>query len=286
MRHLVPAISALIIFAACASSKKTAGQLPEQKLAEVSYGSFPSSKMDVFLPANRTPKTPFVIIMHGGAWTIGTKVWGTRTQDSLAAHGIASANIEYRYADDYNTHYPELLKDIDSAIRYCIAHAKEWNTRATNFTMNGESAGAHLALMYGFMSDKKIGAIVTECAPTDFSDTAMLNHYAKADSNILHAIAKMTGARYDPLKPLDPAYAAASPVSHVKNIPTLMFHGTADQLVPFSQATTLEKKLTQKGVTHQLVAMPGAGHDVGFNTPEGRSKIYGEMVEWIWKYGR
>lgn len=257
--------------------------LPEQKLSEVAYGSFTSSKMDVFLPANRTPNTAFVIIMHGGAWTLGDKIWGARTQDSLAAHGIASANINYRYADDIGTHYPELLKDIDSAIRYCVAHAKEWNTRKTAFIMNGESAGAHLALMYGYTTDRKIRSIIAECAPTDFTDTAMLQRYAKLDTSVLHAICKMAGVSFPPAMQ-DRGFRAASPVTHVKNIPVLFFHGTNDQLVPYSQALALETALKNKNYTHKLVTMPGAGHDVGFNTAEGRAKIYGEIIRWINEY--
>ena len=282
--------SLLIIFTAailfnCSYAQKTASTLSEQKLVDIAYGSFASSKMDVFLPANRNEHTPFVIILHGGAWTLGHRDWGMRTQDSLAAHGIASANIDYRYADDSTTHYKDLLKDIDSVINYCVAHAREWHTRTTNFIMNGESAGAHLALLYGYTTSNKISAIVAECAPTNIADTNLLNYYSK-DANAIHVISKMVGAAYIPFQPLDAAFAAASPVYHIKNIPTLFFHGTADQTVPYAQALTLEAALKSKGYIYKFVSMPGAGHDVGFNTPEGRTKIYEEMVKWIEQYGR
>jgi acetyl esterase/lipase len=277
----------VILFTAiisCSGSKNSSSTLTSLRLKNIVYGSFPSSKMDVALPAGRTPQTPFVIILHGGAWTLGDKGWGSRTQDSLFNHGIASVNIDYRYADNDKTHYEELLKDIDSVISFCVNRAKEWNTRKTNFIMNGESAGAHLSLMYGYTTNRKISAIIAECAPTDFTDTAMLNHYQQADPNVLQAIGKMTGAPYVKGAALPAQYFAASPVNHVKNIPTLFFHGTADQLVPYSQALTLEQKLKDKGVTYKFVPMPGAGHDVGFNTPEGRKLIYDEIVAWTWKY--
>lgn len=266
-------------------AQKISSGLAEQKLLDVAYGSFASSKMDVFLPANRNEHTPFVIILHGGAWTLGYRDWGMRTQDSLAAHGIASANIDYRYADDSATHYKDLLKDIDSVINYCVAHAGEWHTRKTNFIMNGESAGAHLALLYGYTTGNTISAIVAECAPTNIADTSLLNYYSK-DANAIRAISKMVGAKYIPSRPLDPAFIGASPVQHVKNIPTLFFHGTDDIMVPYSQALVLESALKSKGYTYKFVSMPGAGHDVGFNTLEGRTKIYGEMVKWIEQYGR
>lgn len=275
---------ALLLFN-CGYAQKNSVHLPEQKLQDVAYGSFSSSKMDVFLPANRNEHTPFVIILHGGAWTLGYRNWGMRTQDSLAAHGIASANIDYRYADDSTTHYKDLLKDIDSVINYCVAHAGEWHTRTTNFVMNGESAGAHLALLYGYTTNNAISAVVAECAPTDIADTSLLNYYSK-DPNAIRAVCKMVGAKYIPSRPLDPAFNGASPVRHVENIPTLFFHGTEDMMVPYSQALALESALKSKGYTYKFVSMPGTGHDVGFNTLEGRTKIYGEMVKWIEEYGR
>jgi acetyl esterase/lipase len=265
-------------------AQKAASFVAEQKLLDIAYGSFTSSRMDVFLPANRTAQTPFVIIIHGGAWTLGNRAWGMRTQDSLAAHGIASANIDYRYADDSTTHYQELLKDIDSAVMYCASHATEWHTRSSNFIMNGESAGAHLALLYGYTSSNTIGAIIAFCAPADIADTSLLNYFNQ-DANAIRVIAKMVGAAYIPGQPLDPAFISASPAHQVKNIPTLFFHGTADLTVPYTQALKLEAALKNKGFTYKFVPMPGAGHDVGFNTLEGRTKIYGEMADWIKKYG-
>lgn len=285
MKILLLTIFATTILSVCSHAQKADGKLPKLKLDNLSYGSFASSKMDVYLPAGRNPKTPFVIILHGGAWTLGYRDWGMRTQDSLAAHGIASANMDYRYADDSTTHYKDLLKDIDSVLLYCKAHAKKWNTRSENFIMNGESAGAHLALLYGYTTRNKISAIIAECAPTNVADTSLLNYFSR-DSSGIRAISKMTGAAYVRSKPLDPAFIDASPVYHVKNIPTLFFHGTADQTVPYAQALQLEKALSSRGYTYKFVSMPGAGHDVGFNTLAGRTKIYAEIVAWAWKYGK
>lgn len=278
--------SFVAVFYGCSTSRKATGNLPELRLKDVSYGSFASSKMDITLPANRNVQTPFVIIIHGGAWVLGDKIWGSRTQDTLLAHGIASANINYRFADDDKIHVQELLADVDSVILYCASHAKQWNTRKDNFIINGESAGAHLSLMYGYTTARKISAIISECAPTNLSDTTVLNYYANRDTSLLHAICKMVGAGYTPGRVASPAFADASPVSHVKNIPTLFFHGTTDVVVPYSQATDLEKKLKDKRYTYQFIPMVGANHDLGLNVPESRAAIYKEIVDWVWKYGK
>jgi acetyl esterase/lipase len=53
-----------------------------------------------------------------------------------------------------------------------------------------------------------------------------------------------------------------SPVYHVSpdDPPTLLFHGTADQLVPFQQAELIMAKFKQAGVPAELVVKRGAGH--------------------------
>jgi|SRR6218665_132135 len=286
MKRLFLAVLIATLFTNSALSQKAAGSLPEEKFKDIAYGFFPSSKMDVYLPAGRNAQTPFMIVIHGGAWVLGDKIWGTRTQDTLLAHGMASVNINYRFADDGLIHYPQLLADIDSVLDYCISHADEWQTRKENFILNGESAGAHLALLYGYTTPKKISTIIAECAPTNLADTTVLNYYAKNDPSLLQAICKMAGATYTPGQPAASEFAAASPVYAVKNIPTLFFHGMADPVVPYSQATDLEKKLKNAGYVHQLISIPGAGHDLGLNSPEGRTLIYKEMIDWIRKYGK
>ncbi len=265
----------------CKGPQQSTSSLPALVLKDVAYGAFPSSHMDVNLPVNRDSHTPFAIIIHGGAWTLGDRRWGTRSQDTLALHGMASANIDYRYADNNSVHYQDLLKDIDSAVNYCIAHAKEWNTRTSNFVIIGESAGAHLALMYGYTTKGKIGSVIAQCAPTNIADTSVLNYYARKDTSILQAIAKMTGAAYIPGQAAPSVYLDASPIGHIKDLPTLAFHGTADPVVPYSQALQLKAAMEAKGYHYELVSMPGAGHDVGLNTAAGRALIYAKMLVFI-----
>ena len=286
MKQLFLVLSCLSFFAGCKASPGFSKPLPAVKIRDLAYGSFASSKMDVYLPAGRTPATPFVIVIHGGAWVMGDKEWGTRTQDSLLAHGIASANINYRYADDHTTHYAQLLADIDSAIQFCVAHGSKWNTRKQKLVITGESAGAHLALLYAYANPGKISAVISACAPTDLTDTSLLKYYAKNDPSLLQSVYKITGAAYEPGKTLPAAFAAASPVYQVQPIPTLFFHGTGDWVVPYQQATALEKALKEKGVTYRFVPMKDQGHDLGFNSAEGRKVIYGEMMSWIIKYGK
>ncbi|HLX93166.1 MAG TPA: alpha/beta hydrolase [Puia sp.] len=273
----------IILLAVSNCIAQSQAKLPEKKLKDIAYGSFPSSKMDVYLPAGRNQHTPFVIVIHGGAWIEGDKSFDTPTQDSLLAHGIASANIDFRFIDSVVNHV-QILADIDSAVDYCVAHAEEWGTRSNGFTTNGASAGGNLALLYGYTSNKKINAIVAECPPTDLADTATLGIVTK--EGLLSVVEGFGGGKYTPGKPAPAGYADASPVYHLKNIPVLVIQGTADKVVPFSQSVELDKLLTEKDITHKFIPIKGADHDLNMRNPATRKMIYREFIAWVQKYGK
>ena len=284
MRRLLIAATLVAFITGCNTTKKIAVNFTEEKIMDVAYGSFLSSKMDVYLPANRNAQTPFVILIHGGGWILGDKSLDHPTQDTLLAHGIACANINYRFADSLQTHYRQMLADIDSAVNYCIAHADNWNTRKDNFIISGGSAGGHLSLLYGYTTNKKVSAIIAECPPTDLTDTVMLNYATKV--GLLPVVHKMTGGTYTPGQSPGTQFSESSPIYHVKNIPTLIIHGTADKTVLYSQSVALDKMLTSKNITHKLISIPGADHDCNMKDPATRTMVYKEIVDWAWKYGK
>ena len=68
-------------------------------------------------------------------------------------------------------------------------------------------------------------------------------------------------------------YREASPVSHITrdDPPFLLFHGDADEIVPYSQSEIFEAELTKKGIPVEFIRVPGVGHTADFiesNVPE------------------
>lgn len=45
-----------------------------------------------------------------------------------------------------------------------------------------------------------------------------------------------------------------------KDSPTIIVHGTSDELVPYDNSVLLTKELENKGVKNKLVTIEGAGH--------------------------
>jgi len=283
-RNLLLLISLLTLFG-CKSSKPIQ-QLPQQqesRLMDVAYGKHERQIMDVFLPAKRNKNTPFVLLIHGGAWTMAGKEYIRDYQDTLFQHGIAVVSINHRYADHAAIHYQQMLADIDQALDYCIAHSSEWNTRKDGFTMTGVSSGAHLALLYGYTSSKRIKTIVEFCGPVNLTDTTTLAYSEKV--GLKDVIVKMTGHTYESGQPLDISFYKSSPIKHIKDIPVLIVHGTADPVVDFSQSQQLSDSLSNRKIVHELVRIEGAGHDLNMTDKNARKRVYGAAIQWIKQYG-
>lgn len=274
---------ALLLFVAC-NDDDTKPSYEAAKIFDVAYGPHARNRMDVYLPANRNEQTPFVVLIHGGAWTSGNKEDMRPFQDSLRARGIASMSMSYRYVNA-NTHYEELMEDVDRAVDLCAARAGEWHIRKDKYIISGASAGAHMSLLYGykFYNEGRVGGLISLCGPTDFTDTVTLNYWATAGLGVVSTY--LIGPAYVPGQPLDPKFSDVSPVTQVKPLPALLVHGTADVVVPYSQATTLRNKLQQQGVTHKLLTIPNAGHDLGLGNPATAQMIFNEFITWVNLYG-
>jgi acetyl esterase len=85
-----------------------------------------------------------VVDLHGGAWT-GGDLTGTRSLDeTLAKNGLVAASLEFRHNADG---YPTSLIDINYAIRWLKAHARDFKVNPGRVGIAGQSSGGHLAML-------------------------------------------------------------------------------------------------------------------------------------------
>jgi acetyl esterase/lipase len=223
------------------SSGQSATSEPTKKdliLRDVKYGTDKRNTMNVFVPKGSNNKTPFILFMHGGAWVSGDKNDVAIVQLALGGAGVASASINYRYASD-TVHYTELMSDVNTAVNYIVEHGKDWNVDTNKISIGGISAGAHMALLYGYQYDKgnHISSIISMAGPSNIADVTILN--ASVINKLIGGVEKMVGTTYTAGQTLNQKFANASPINFVKNVPTLIIHGTADVIVPYAQAELL-----------------------------------------------
>jgi acetyl esterase/lipase len=232
--------------------------LPAQTLREVAYGKDTAQRMDIYLPAGRrTDSTKIIVLIHGGGWTSGSKSEFAVYIDSFRKRmpDYAIFNMNYRLYNGKNL-FPAQENDVRSAIDFISSHAKEYQVNTNKMVLLGASAGAHLALLQAYKyNEPKIQAVIDFFGPTDL--TAMHEH--PWHPLVTYALNMVTGTTPSANAGL---YFQSSPINFVNpgSAPTLIFHGSNDQVVNISQSKSLNQRLEQAGVIHELVVYPGQQH--------------------------
>ncbi len=213
-------------------------------LRNLKYGSHNRQAMDVFLPANRNSlTTPVFIWIHGGAWSGGDKSEFSNLLPELEKRlsGFAYIALNYRLfqSNTGQNRFPAQEEDIRSAVEYILSKTHEWNI-SQRIVIAGASAGGHLALLesYKHNHENKIEAVVAYFPPTELIELHAANLYAGL---------VLSGALGGDPNQKSELYVNSSPVNFVSetSIPTIFFHGTADEVVPISQSILLKEKLEE-----------------------------------------
>ncbi len=250
-------------------------EIAASSILNVSYGTDPLQKMDVYLPAGRSnTTTKSMIVIHPGAWSTLDKTtpeWLSFV-DSLKKRlpSYAIFNINHRLASFTGNLFPTQENDIKAAVDFINAKRSDYFI-ADKFVMLGASSGAHLALLQGYKySTPKAKAVVDLFGPTD-----MAQLYADpATASPPSGIAFLMGGTPSTNPSL---YQSSSPINFVdvSSPPTIIFHGgVLDTIVKTVQSTNLTAKLLQKAVVTQYVFYPNEGHGwTGLNLTDTLNKI-------------
>ncbi|KPH13503.1 alpha/beta hydrolase [Chryseobacterium sp. ERMR1:04] len=254
----------------------------QQKIYNLKYGEHKRQKMDIFLPTEYPVDSPVVLIVHGGAWTLGKKEHMIQIQKMLFKNNIPSINMNYRLVSTAKKiTYKQQLEDIGLAIEKFNSLADKAELQSNNYILLGESAGGHLSLLYGYQHPDQVKKIISLSGPTDFYSQEYLNSfYSKYTSPTFQ---KVVGIKFD-RKNLSEEFQKASPIANVTNVPTLLFQGNTDFLVNQHQGLLLDSVLTEKNIPHKLIFMKKTGHVPRFfNKTKRDSIIYPNILDWIKK---
>lgn len=222
---------------------------------DVVYGDDLKQKMDVYLPAQVKNKMPVIVLIHGGSWIGGDKInmthWLKPLQTAFPDYAIFNLNYRLASREKNANQWPAQIDDVDKAVSFIKDKAKDYNINKKQFIVIGESAGAQLALVEGYIkdTDRAVKVVVDLFGPTDMTDIY----------NAHHELAMLMNGT--PATAAD-AYDKASVLGHVdkKSPPTIIFHGTADPIVPIRESDSLNVKLKAAKVPVEYVTYPGKGH--------------------------
>lgn len=235
----------------------------------VVYGKAGDQELTLHLarPKNAAEKLPALAYIHGGGWRGGNKDIHKADIVAAAERGYLAVSIGYRLVP--TARFPAQVEDVKCAIRWLRAHASELSIDPGRVGAIGFSAGAHLSLLLGTMdstdglegdsgwSDQpsKVQAVVAYFGPTNFVGVSF-------PITSRQLVVDFLGG---PEAEQAEHYRQASPLTYVNSgdAPTLIFHGTADILVPYDQALSLGTALAKARVPGRVEMMLGAGHGWG-----------------------
>jgi acetyl esterase/lipase len=247
-------------------------------LTNVSYGTNAVEKMDIYLPAGRTTdSTKTIVIVHGGAWVSGDKSDFAAFIPVLQQRfpGYAIANVNYKLATTTDNHFPTQENDMKAALDFLVQKATDYQL-SQNFILLGASAGGHMALLQAYKySSPKVLAVVDFFGPTNMTD--LYNFYSSnpPEQGLFQLLMNGTPQSNPSL------YQQSSPITFVTNhsCPTIIFHGNADVVVPFSESVDLKNELSSAGVANQMITYPNVGHEVWPSNI--MTDVYNKMEQFI-----
>lgn len=243
-----------------------------QTFFDLSYGIYERQVVDLFIPEDASGDLGMVLFIHGGAWIAGDKEsYEGGMNYGANSLGIATASLNYRYISD-TVDIHDILDDIDAALAKVKQKGAEVGVNINRVLLTGDSAGGHLSLLYAYARKNTAPvtpvAVISNSGPTDLYDDNFYHNNALGDEAVISDLmSKACGQRftYETRESARAALYSVSPVSYVSadSVPTVINHGNADTIVPFSNAQALYALLTQYGVEHVLNVYEGADHDLG-----------------------
>ncbi len=245
-----------------------------QKFEDVNYAGDGQvyHNMDIYLPKKVKDSYPVVVHIYGSEWcgnnSKGMADLGTIVQ-SLLNEGYAVVTPNHRASTDAK--FPAQINDIKGVIRFIRAHAAEYKLDASFVGISGFSSGAHLAALTATSGNVEalegnVGGNLDQSSSVDAAcvwsgpiDMFKMNCDAPRQwGNTPEEV--LIGHDYAP--EYEEAFKALSPIAYIdpSDPPIDIFHGTADNVVPYCQAPHFYEALTAAGVKAELNTVEGGGH--------------------------
>ncbi len=219
-----------------------------QLTSGLAYGTHARQSLDVYSPRTAAGPSPVVVFFYGGGWRDGKKENYEFVASSLTKAGYVVIIPDYRLFPEVV--FPAFVEDGAEAMAWVVENAVNYGADTDQLFLMGHSAGAHIAALLA--TDKRFLA------------------QRGIDAGQLRGLIGLSGP-YDFL-PIESGYLldvfpennreTSQPITFVTNNtpPTLLIHGTGDDVVKPANSESLAGRLSEHGVDVTLKLYDGVGH--------------------------
>jgi len=243
------------------------------------YGPLPDQEGDLYLPTR--PHAPVICLLHGGFWRMphGRDQMTAIAQD-LVSRGFAVWNLEYRRLGVAGSGWPGTFDDVIAGIERLARFVSDgMDLDLERVVVSGHSAGGHLALWASARQHRETGngaarsvrirAVAGQAPVADLVRAYELAVGGSAVRELLGGSPEQCPGRYQ----------AASPQALLPlEVPQLIIHGAADDVVPIEMARRYTETSRAAGDEVELLELPDTGH-MEFLDPA--SAAHAALCSWL-----
>ena len=218
-----------------------------KRTSDLSYGDDARQRLDVYAPRGADHR-PIVIFFYGGSWSTGKKSEYAFVGAALAERGYVTVIPDYRVYPEVR--FPAFVEDGARAVAWIQRHAGDFGGDPDRLVLMGHSAGAHIAALLALNPAYLAAAGVR---PHSIAGLIGLSGPYALDPNT-DQLRAIFGAPYIPgdWQPVRFASRAAPP--------TLLLHGTDDEVVYCAHTKKLRDALLLQGAEVETHLYPRRGH--------------------------
>lgn len=216
--------------------------------SDIDYGALDRQALDLYMPRAAEGPSPVVIFFYGGGWRDGAKGDYEFVASSLTEAGYAVVIPDYRRYPDVA--FPAFVEDGAGAVSWVLDNAPSYGGDPDRVFLMGHSAGAHIAALISLdarylakhnAERGRISGLIGLSGPYDFLPIE--------SGYLLDVFPEKTRTQSQPVN----FVSADAP-------PTLLVHGSDDDVVSVSNSRNLAAQLSHHGVDVDLRVYDGAGH--------------------------
>lgn len=212
---------------------------------------------------------PLIVYVPGSAFHKQNVPSCVSTLSLLASKGYTVALLEYRGSEE--AAFPAQMLDAKQGLRFMQKNAEKYNADCNNIFVMGDSSGGHTALMAGLTTGIKkleeddncvyVNGVIDLYGPVNIA--TMNCELSSQDHRTPDSPEGYLIGRKNVLENPELVYPTVVTNYIEKNRkipPVLVFHGTNDELVSFSQSCELHDKLCEEKKEVYFYAINGAHH--------------------------